>query len=166
MIRFVTSSVDFSVTEYIIHSPRNMTPTQHEHLWQYQAMIISDCRRRRSLNTIISHVNDTSPKSLVQTFNEILENNGWLFSSRPVYYPDCGNSIDSPACITLGICSNTRHSEAPQLILPPVTVSHPIESYIPRDLHKEDYVLSWSLYSVLFRDKFNIFEARPVIFKL
>ena len=81
-------------------------------------------------------------------------------------YPDFGNSIDSTACVVLGIHSSTGASESLQLVKPPVTILLPIDSYIRCDSYKEHYVLSWCPGSVLLRDKSNMSEVRPDMFRM
>ena len=66
IIKAVTSTVEFSLSGYIIHSPiRGITPSEYEHFWQFQAKIISHCQRCRGLHALIIHCNYASPPALI-----------------------------------------------------------------------------------------------------
>ena len=44
IIKAITSTVEFSLSGYIIHSPvRGITPSKYEHFWQFQSIIVSHC---------------------------------------------------------------------------------------------------------------------------
>ena len=68
LLAYLKSSLKFSVTGYMMHSPCTMIHSSHTVFWRTQLTIIEKCRRRRGLHALIIHVHDGSPKHLVHSF--------------------------------------------------------------------------------------------------
>ena len=75
LLAYIRSPLQFSLTGYMMHSPRTMTHSSHTSFWRTQLTIIEECRRRRGLHAIILHIHEGSPNPLVDTFSKTLHDN-------------------------------------------------------------------------------------------
>ena len=160
LLAYIKSPLEFTVTVYVMYSPRTMAHTSHTVFWRLQLSIIEECRRRQGLHILFLHIHPASPKRLTTSFGKGLRDEGWLLTSLEAKFPEFGDSIDSSASFILGVHSSTQRSPSKLKIqLPPPITPSPMSTFLVKDFNKAPWVVSWSKDSPLFIGDSNLFHA-------